>query len=30
MDKWDVGRKRDVGGGVKLLINVKKAGNRSL
>jgi len=30
VDKWDIGRKRDVGGGVKLLVNMKKAGNRSL
>ena len=30
VDEWDIGRKRDVGGGVKLLVNMKKAGNRSL
>ena len=30
VDKWDIGGKRDVSGGVKLLVNMKKAGNRSL
>jgi len=30
VDKWDIGRKRDVGGGVELLVNMKKTGNRSL
>jgi hypothetical protein len=29
VDKWDIGRKREVNGGVKLLVNVKKARNRS-
>jgi hypothetical protein len=30
VDKWDIGRKRDVGSGVKLLVYMKKTGNRSL
>ena len=27
VDKWDIGREREVGGGVELLVNVKKPGN---
>ena len=27
VDQWDIGRKREVGRGVKLPVNVKKAGN---
>jgi hypothetical protein len=30
VDKGDIGRAREVGGGVKLLVNVKKTRNRSL
>jgi hypothetical protein len=30
VDKWDIGRKRNVGGSVKLLVNMEKTGNRSL
>jgi hypothetical protein len=30
MDEWDIGCKRDVSGGVKLLVNMKKAGDRPL
>jgi hypothetical protein len=30
VDKWDIDRQRDVGGGVKLLVDMKKTGNRSL
>jgi hypothetical protein len=30
VDKRDIGRQRDVGGGVELLVNMKKTGNRSL
>jgi hypothetical protein len=30
VDQWDIGRKREVGGGVKLPVNMKKAGNRPL
>ena len=30
VDKWDVGRKREVGGGVKLLVDMKKTGNRTV
>jgi hypothetical protein len=30
VDQWDIGRKRDVGGGIELLVNVKKTRNRSL
>jgi hypothetical protein len=29
VNQWDIDRKRDVGGGVKLLVDMKKAGNRS-
>jgi hypothetical protein len=30
VDKWDIGRQRDIGGGVQFFINMKKTGNRSL
>ena len=30
VNKWDIGREREVGSGVKLLVNMKEAGNRSL
>jgi hypothetical protein len=30
VDKWDISRKRDIGDGVKLLVDMKKTGNRSL